>query len=50
MGTSPSPLPRLPADVKKILTNFIDTEKEENFKKRDFFHRKLYDKYDKYCC
>ena len=36
MGTSPFPLPRLPVDVNRILTNFIVTEKEENFKNKDF--------------
>ena len=40
MGTSSSPLPRLPVDVSKILTIFIVTEKEENFKKKDFYSSK----------
>ena len=44
-GTSPCPLPRLPVDVSKILTNFIVTKKEENFKKRDLYYQKIYDKY-----
>ena len=36
MGTTSSPLPRLPVDMSKILTIFIVTEKEENFKKKRF--------------